>query len=114
MSKSEKRNRTALLPSVRCLPEEKAVIQEKAKTAGLSVGEFMRRAALNRKISVRTDVKLMKELLRLGGLQKHLHNEMKAQMTPALSKQFSEVLVEIRKAVVALDIGVVRSDKAAS
>ncbi|EBP9590429.1 mobilization protein, partial [Salmonella enterica] len=31
MSKSEKRNRTALLPSVRCLPEEKEAIQEKAK-----------------------------------------------------------------------------------
>lgn len=114
MRKSEKRKRTELLLGIRCLPEEKEAIQEKAKTAGLSVGEFMRRAALNRKISVRTDLKLMKELLRLGGLQKHLHNEMKAQMTPALSKQFSEVLVEIRKAVVALDIGVVRSDKAAS
>ncbi|WP_387691513.1 plasmid mobilization protein MobA [Photorhabdus sp. RM71S] len=114
MSKSEKRNRTELLLGIRCLPEEKAAIQEKSKTSGLSVGEFLRRCALDRKISVRTDVKLMKELLRLGGLQKHLYTEMKSQMTPELSRHFSEVLVEIRKAVVALDIGVTPSDKASS
>ncbi|EPH4247955.1 plasmid mobilization protein, partial [Escherichia coli] len=43
MSKSEKRNRTALLPSVRCLPEEKALIKEKAELSGMSVGEYLRR-----------------------------------------------------------------------
>lgn len=48
----------------------------------------------------------MNELLRLGGLQKHLYNEMKTQMTPELSRQYSDVLVEIKKAIVALDIGV--------
>ncbi|ECR1791248.1 ribbon-helix-helix protein, CopG family [Salmonella enterica] len=111
MSKSEKRNRTELLLGIRCLPEEKEAIQEKARLAGLSVGEFLRRCALDRKIAVRTDVKLMKELLRLGGLQKHLYNEMKTQMTPELSRQFSDVLVELRKAVVALDIGINPSER---
>lgn len=106
MSKSEKRNRTELLLGIRCLPDEKDAIKEKAKLAGLSVGEFLRRCALDRKISVRTDIKLMNELLRLGGLQKHLYNEMKTQMTPELSRQYSDVLVEIKKAIVALDIGV--------
>lgn len=53
----------------------------------------------------------MNELLRLGGLQKHLYNEMRSQMTPELSRQFSDVLVEIRKAIVALDIGVTPSDR---
>lgn len=57
-----------MLLGIRCLPEEKEAIQEKARLAGLSVGEFLRRCALDRKISVRTDIKLMKELLRLGGL----------------------------------------------
>lgn len=112
MSKSEKRNRTELLLGIRCLPEEKEAIQEKARLAGLSVGEFLRRCALDRKIAVRTDVKLMKELLRLGGLQKHLYNEMQTQMTPELSRQFSDVLVELRKAVVALDIGINPSERA--
>ncbi|ECC9721770.1 ribbon-helix-helix protein, CopG family [Salmonella enterica] len=111
MAKSEKRKRTELLLGIRCLPEEKEAIQEKARIAGLSVGEFLRRCALERKISVRTDVRLMNELLRLGGLQKHLYNEMRLQMTPELSRQFADVLVEIRKAVVALDIGVIPSDR---
>lgn len=50
MAKSEKRKRTELLLGIRCLPEEKEAIQKKAKTAGLSVGEFLRRAALGRRI----------------------------------------------------------------
>ncbi|HHZ0962765.1 TPA: hypothetical protein ACXKSV_004280 [Salmonella enterica] len=48
----------------------------------------------------------------LARLQKHLYTEMKAQMTPELSRQYSDVLVEIRKAVVALDIGINPSERA--
>ncbi|EBX4551698.1 mobilization protein, partial [Salmonella enterica subsp. enterica serovar Saintpaul] len=43
---------------------------------------------------------------------KHLYNEMQTQMTPELSRQFSDVLVELRKAVVALDIGINPSERA--
>ena len=50
MSKSERRNRTATLPPVRCLPEERDEIRQKAEDAGLSIGAFMLRAALGRKI----------------------------------------------------------------
>ncbi|WP_425272755.1 plasmid mobilization protein [Rahnella woolbedingensis] len=50
MSRSEKRNRAALLPSIRCLPEEKQQIKESAHAAGLSVGEYLRRCALGRRI----------------------------------------------------------------
>ena len=49
----------------------------------------------------------MNELLRLGGLQKHLFNQMQDNMTTELSKQFSEVLVEVKKAIIALDLNVV-------
>ena len=55
----------------------------------------------------RTDQRLMNELLRLGGLQKHLFNQMQDNMTTELSKQFSEVLVEVKKAIIALDLNVV-------
>ena len=107
MSLSEKRQRTALLPSVRCFPEEKTQIQDSAQTAGLSVGEYLRRCALGRRITAKTDTKTMNELLRLGGLQKHLHNELKDKgMTPALSKQFSEVLSALKKAIVAIDLDI--------
>lgn len=55
MSKSEKRQRTALLGSVRCFPEEKSQVQENAKAAGISTGEFLRRSALGRRIVAKGD-----------------------------------------------------------
>jgi len=95
VSKSEKRNRTERLPCIRCLPEEKQKIQESAQAAGLSMGEYMRRCALGRRIKAKCDTELIMELRRLGGLQKHLFKEGGG----VLSKEYSEVLVAIQKAI---------------
>lgn len=103
MSKSESRQKDQWI-KVRCTLEEKALLVEKAKAAEVSLSDLMRRAALNRKIKTPTDKKLMGELLQLGGLQKHLFNQMQAGMTTDLSKQFSDVLVAIKKAVIAIDL----------
>lgn len=101
MSKSEQRQRTALLGSVRCYPEEKEKIQGSAKAAGLSTGEFMRRAALGRRIVAKGDTKQMNEILKLGGLLKHLYSEMKKEgkMTTEKSKEFSDALIATKIAL---------------
>ncbi|ECH4667728.1 mobilization protein [Salmonella enterica] len=106
MSKSEKRQRSEVLLGIRCYPEEKEAILQSAKAAGLSTGEFLRRSALGRKIVARGDSAQVRELMKLGGLQKHLYNEMQAQMTPELSKQFSEVMVALKKAIISIDMGI--------
>ncbi|WP_122744889.1 plasmid mobilization protein MobA [Pseudomonas viridiflava] len=103
MSKSESRSRDQMI-KVRCTLDEKELLVEKAKAAEISVSDLMRSAALKRKIKTPTDKKLMGELLQLGGLQKHLYNQMQDQMTTDLSKQFSDVLVAIKKAVIAIDL----------
>jgi len=103
MSKSKARLATARF-EIRCTEEDAALIREKAKAAEISVSDLMRSATLKRKIKTPTDKKLMGELLQLGGLQKHLFNQMQNCMTTELSKQFSEVLVAIKKAVVAIDL----------
>jgi hypothetical protein len=103
MSKSESRQRTEWI-KVRCTPEEKALLTEKAKAAEVSVADLLRRSGLNRKIKTPTDKKLMGELLQLGGLQKHLFNQMQQGMTTEISKQFADVLVAIKKAVLAIDL----------
>lgn len=95
MSKSERRNRTATLPPVRCLPEERDEIRQKAEDAGLSIGAFMLRAALGRKIAPQTDHKLINELSRLGGLQKHLFKEGNG----VGSKEYAEILQAIKAAI---------------
>jgi len=106
MSKSESRQKGKVI-NLRCTEEEANILKEKAKAAGISTSDLLRRSALNRKIVTRTDQRLMNELLRLGGLQKHLFNQMQDNMTTELSKQFSEVLVEVKKAIIALDLNIV-------
>ena len=103
MSKSKKRQATARI-EVRCTEEDARRIKAKAEAAGITTSDLLRRSALNRKIVTRTDTRLMNELLRLGGLQKHLYNEMRSSMTTELSQQFSEVLVALKKAVIAIDL----------
>ena len=95
MSKSETRQKTALLPSIRCTPEDKQAVREKAEDAGLSIGAFMLRAALGRKIAPQTDHKLINELSRRGGLQKHLFKEGNG----VGSKEYAEILQAIKAAI---------------
>ncbi|KPW63206.1 hypothetical protein ALO80_200115 [Pseudomonas caricapapayae] len=107
MSKSTARQATARF-EIRCTEEDAALIREKALAAEISVSDLMRSAALGRKIKTPTDKKLMAALLQLGGLQKHLFNQMQEGMTADLSKQFSDVLVAIRNAVNAIDLSQTR------
>lgn len=95
MSKSESRKMTASL-RVRCTDIDATRIREKADASALSVSEFMRRAALSRRIVTRTDTKMITTLLQQGGLLKHLYTQMKPGMTTELSREFSDTLVQIR------------------
>ncbi len=88
----------------RCTAEDYQAISNKAIAAGLTTSEYLRRTALSRRIMVRTDIRMMNELLRLGGLQKHLYTQMKDNMTTELSQQFSGVLASITHAINALDM----------
>ena len=103
MSKSKARQATVRI-EMRCTEDDASLIRTKALAAGITTSDLLRRSALGRKIVTRTDTKLMGELLRLGGLQKHLYNQIQEGMTTDLSRQFSEVLVEVKKAIIALDL----------
>ncbi|MDJ0021771.1 MULTISPECIES: plasmid mobilization protein MobA [Pantoea] len=110
MSKSEKRQKNTLI-QLRCTEAEAEAIKAKAVAAGLTTSEYLRRTALSRRIMVRTDIRMMNELLRLGGLQKHLYTQMKDNMTTELSQQFSGVLTSITHAINALDMAPVPAEE---
>lgn len=103
MAKSEKRQRNVIV-QLRCTEAELEAIDKKAASAGLTRSELLRRSALNRRITVRTDIRMMNEVKRLGGLQKHLFTQMEKTMTTELSRQFSDVLVAITQTLNALDM----------
>ncbi|MCD5363544.1 plasmid mobilization protein MobA [Chromobacterium aquaticum] len=95
MSKSENRKLSGTLPPVRCSSEAEGLVRQKAADCGMGVGPFMLACALGRQTRSKVDEHVINELRRLGGLQKHLFN----QGGGVLSKEYSQVLVEITKAI---------------
>ena len=57
---------------IRMSPDEHSAIADKADKCRLSVSEFLRRCALGRAVSSRSDQEALSELRRQGGLIKHL------------------------------------------
>ena len=55
--------------------EERQEIQEQAEASGLSVSEYVRRRSLGRRVDSVTDVKMISELRRQGGLLKKIFND---------------------------------------
>lgn len=94
MKRSEKRNRTKLI-QVRCTPEEHEMIVQSAEAAYLTVGEYVRRIAMHRRIAQQTDHKLIAELSRMGSLQKELFIQGGKKNT----QEFIDIMNEIRGAI---------------
>jgi hypothetical protein len=61
--------------NVRLTAAEKARLKEDADLAGLSMSELVRRRYFGRPIIANADAVMLKELRRIGGLLKHIHNE---------------------------------------
>ncbi|MGA7178005.1 MAG: hypothetical protein WBX11_00260 [Thiobacillaceae bacterium] len=57
----------------RCSEMERQTISDKANAAALTLSEFVRRAALGRKILPITDREMVGELCRLGAMLKHFY-----------------------------------------
>lgn len=78
--------------TVRLHSAEKVTLEEDARVAGLSVGELVRRQYFNRPIVTDVDRTMIRELRRIGGLVKHIHNE----SAGAYSRQTANVLSDLQ------------------
>jgi hypothetical protein len=83
---------------VRFKPDEKMMLADQAKKAGLTMSEYVRRRALGIPVKGRDMEKAINELRRLGGLQKLL-----ASQTPCDSPHYQDLLKEIVGAIKKLD-----------
>lgn len=94
---SETRQREANI-KVRALPEEKAAIEERADSYGVSVSQYMRDCALGRPIKKgRIDKAVINELRRQGGSLR----ERLTQINGAKDKEIALATIEAFKAVLA-------------
>lgn len=55
--------------------EEKERIESQARQAGLTVSALVRKKMLGIKVVANVDSEMIRELRRVGGLLKHIHNE---------------------------------------
>ncbi len=61
---------------IRLTNAEREQLKEMAEAAGLSVSELLRLRALGRAVQASSDMTTIRELRRLGGLQKHTINKL--------------------------------------
>jgi len=82
---------------VRLTDEEWHNLSEQADRAALTVSEFVRRRVVGYRIVSRVEDKLLNELRRLGGLQKHLVTQL-PEKRPEFNAILNQILTTIKHA----------------
>lgn len=77
--------------ALRVPEDEKLRLQEDADLAGISVSELVRRRYFGRPIVAHADQIFIRELRRLGGLLKHIHNESGGLYSKETAAALSEI-----------------------
>ncbi|HIE4434280.1 plasmid mobilization protein [Burkholderia multivorans] len=83
--------------AVRLTPDEKARLRDDAEVAGLSVSELVRRRYFGRPIVANADMVMVRELRRIGGLLKHIHNTTDGVYSRETSQALVEITSQIKK-----------------
>jgi hypothetical protein len=78
--------------NVRLTTTEKVRLKEEADLAGLTISALGRRRFFSRSVTANADEVMIKELRRLGGLLKHIHNESHG----VYSHETGAILLEIK------------------
>jgi hypothetical protein len=109
MRRSKRTEGISLRIEVRITKEEKATIRDQANRASLTMSEYIRRTALNRRIISTMDQKAAGELARLGGLQKHLLTQIKGLPDEeGLRRGLNSTLLAVQNALGVLKTGTVK------
>src|ERR1035441_5978433 len=109
MARSTRAQGATLRIEVRITEEEKAIIKDQANSASLTMSEYIRRTALNKRIISTMDQKAAGELARLGGLQKYLLTQIKGLPDEeGLRKGLNSTLLAVKDALGTLKTGTIR------
>lgn len=86
--------------NIRLTAGEKALLRRQAKEAGITISEYGRRRLFGRRVLSQADEAVLRELRRLGGLVKHVHNESGAD-----PRETVETLQSLRRYIARLEDG---------
>jgi hypothetical protein len=81
--------------NVRATSSEKAKLKKEAELAGISMSALARRRYFGKPVRAKTDERMIHELMRLGGLLKHIHN----QSGGAYSQQTAEAIYALKACI---------------
>lgn len=97
MAKFEVQNDEPLTAAlrVRLSESEKEMLRQDADMAGLTMSELVRRRYFGKPIIAHSDRVIIKELNRIGGLIKHVHNESHG----AYSEQTAALLQSLKQCI---------------
>jgi hypothetical protein len=81
---------------VRFTREERQFINGEADICGVSLSSLIRSRSLGKRVAAKSDLRVLAELRRLGGLLKHIHNETKGAYSALTSDCLREIAAYIR------------------
>lgn len=69
------RDRLTTRAQFRLTPKERESVEDQARIAGMTLSTYCRHRVLGHRVIADTDHTMIRELRRVGGLLKHVHNE---------------------------------------
>jgi hypothetical protein len=93
--KNERELRSEVI-GVRFTAEDRRFLSEEADICGVSVSSLIRGRSLGKRVAAKTDLRVIAELRRMGGLLKHLHNETKGAYSALTSDCIREIAAYVR------------------
>lgn len=91
------RERASSRFELRLTSAEREQLEQAADLTGLSVSELVRRRALGRSVQAASDLTTIRELRRLGGLQKHTMNKLLDK--PGVTSECIATIQALREAI---------------
>ncbi len=85
-----------IIISIRLTKEEQDFILTESDICGLSLSSFLRKRGLGKRVSAKTDLRVLSELRRIGGLLKHIHNETNGAYSAKTANALDEIAAFVR------------------
>lgn len=86
-----------IITNIRLTPNERQTLVDEADACGLSLSAYIRQRSFGKRVAAKTDLRVIAELRRIGGLLKHIHNETKGAYSAKTAEAIREITRYVRQ-----------------